>query len=283
MKLREPGIGRRKLAVTVTAVALALGSAAQAQDAQRENANRPGDSAQVARSDAGMQSLDRYLQSNTLRVSKLVGMDVQSRSGETLGEVEEVLRGMGPGQNMELVVQVGGETRAGADPRLVAIPFDEIQISGDGDELYTSRTREQLASAPAVELTRRTAGAIGRPGAVEPRAGQADANRGAASASSAANERRLGDLVGADVMDGSGDEIGEIDDIVISMAGADRLRAVLQVGGIAGIGAKRVAVPLSEVTIDRASDGSPTLRVAMDRSSLERLPEFEYEDQRSIL
>lgn len=293
MNSRLSGRERPTLAVLVTAVAFALGSAAYAQDAQRENANRPGDSTQIARSGAGMQSLDRYLQSNTLRVSKLIGMELMSRGGETLGEVEEVLRGTRPGQDMELVVQIGGETRAGADPRLVAIPFDEVQISGDGDELFSSQTREQLAAAPAVELMGRTTSdarapgpaepRAGQPGAAEPRAGQPAAGRGAATASSAANERRLGDLVGAEVTGGGGEEIGEVDDIVISMAGADNLRAVLQVGGIAGIGEKRVAVPFDEITVTRTGDGSPMLQVAMDRDSLERMPEFEYEDERSIL
>ena len=34
-----------------------------------------------------MQTLEQYLQNKTLRVSKLVGMEVQSRSGDNLGEV----------------------------------------------------------------------------------------------------------------------------------------------------------------------------------------------------
>jgi sporulation protein YlmC with PRC-barrel domain len=96
-------------------------------------------------------------------------------------------------------------------------------------------------------------------------------------------ERRLADLVGAEVL-GTGDEsIGEVDDIVISTAGADSVRAVLQVGGIAGIGEKRVSLPLSQVNVDRSDDGEPTLRVAMNREALERLPEFQYEERTSVL
>lgn len=278
----EPRPQYPKLAVIVAAVGLALGS--QAQDAQRENANRPGESTQVARSDAGMQTLEQYLQSHTLRVSELVGMEVQSRTGDNLAEVEDVIRGAAPGQDMELIVQTGG---VGADEKLVSIPFDEIQINADGDELYTSNTREQLASAPAVELDRRTTGNQVPAGqrSAEPRATQPAgpaAGQGAATASSTLNERRLADLVGAQVI-GGGDEVGEVDDIVISMAGANALRAVLQVGGLAGIGEKRVAVPFNEITVERSGDGSPTVRVAMDAESLERLPEFEYEDDTAAL
>ena len=70
---------------------------------------------------------------------------------------------------------------------------------------------------------------------------------------------------------------------MISTAGADSVRAVLQVGGVAGIGEKRVSLPLSELIVERAADGEPTLRVALDGESLERLPEFEYEEQTAVL
>lgn len=285
MNVIETGRAHPKLALIVAAVALALGSQAQEP---RENANRPDESRQVARSDAGMQSLDQYLQSNTLRVSELVGMELQTRTGENLAEVEDVIRASAPGQDIELVVQTGG---AGADQKLVSIPFDEVQINADGDELYTSRTRESLASAPAIALDQRTgvnptSPATRNAGDDDARATQPaapGAARGAATASTSANERRLADLVGAEVTGADGEEVGEVDDIVISMAGANRLRAVLQVGGIAGVGEKRVAVPFNELTVERSGDGSPMLRVAMDVDSLERLPEFEYEDDTSAL
>ena len=93
----------------------------------------------------------------------------------------------------------------------------------------------------------------------------------------------MADLVGAEVVGAGGDQVGEVDDIVISTAGADSVRAVLQIGGIAGVGEKRVALPLSQITVDRPTDGEPTVRVAMDQAALERLPEFEYEEQTSAL
>lgn len=280
-----------KLAVMAAAIAVAFGSSAQQPDPERENANRPqtNQSTQVARSDTAMQSLEQYLQSNTLRVSKLVGMELQARGGDNLGEAQDVIRGAAPGQDMQLVVQVGG---TGSDEKLISIPFDEIQISTDGDELYTNRTREQLAAAPAVQLDRRAGGSAATPA----QRSASDANRdaadrggaaqqpGAASATSASlSQRRMADLVGADVVGSGGDKVGEVDDVVISTAGADSIRAVLQVGGVAGIGEKRVSLPLSQITVDRNADGEPTLRAAMDGESLQRLPEFEYEEQTEAL
>ena len=296
-----------KMAGIAAAILVALGSSAQqAQQAPRENANRPqtDQSTQIARSDAGVQTLEQYLQSKTLRVSNVVGMELQARNGDNLGEVEDVIRATGPGQDMQLIVQTGG---TGADQKLIAIPFDEVQINSDGDELYTNRTEEQLAAAPAVQLERRTGatatpaqrsasdanrdaadrGAAPAPGAGDaPRTTQPAApggQRSAGAATTSVSQNRLCDLAGAEVVGSGGDKVGEVDDIVISTAGADSVRAVLQVGGLAGVGEKRVAVPLSQLMIDRDDGDEPTLRVAMDLDSLERLPEFEYEEDTSAL
>ncbi|HSC15439.1 MAG TPA: PRC-barrel domain-containing protein [Gammaproteobacteria bacterium] len=303
-----------KIAVVATAIAVALGAGAQQQEPTRENANRPqpsqsapqtNQSSQVARSDAGMQTLKQYLQSKTLRVSKLVGMELQTRSGDNLGEVHDVLRGTTPGQDMQLIVQTGG---VGADEKLIALPFDDVQVNADGDELYTTRTREQLASAPAVQLEQRTAGnatPAQRSAAETSReaANRDAANRGAApqaggeprttqpatpgqrsAATTTSSQQRIADLVGAEVVGSGGDKVGEVDDIVISTAGADSIRAVLQVGGIAGVGEKRISLPLSQINVERsADDNEPTLRVAMDGDSLQRLPEFEYEEDTAAL
>jgi sporulation protein YlmC with PRC-barrel domain len=241
-----------------------------------------------------MQTLEQHLQSRTLRISQLVGMELQARNGDNLAEVHDVLRSSAPGQDMRLVVQIGG---IGVEERLVAVPFDEVQINADGDELYTNRTRDQLAAAPAVQLERRAAGTAtpaqrsaaeanqdsADRGAAPPVGGGADSadRRGAAAGSS--SDQRLADLVDAEVIGSNGDQVGEIDDIVISMAGADSVRAVIQAGGIAGIGEKRVALPLGQISIERSADGEPTVRVAMDGDSLERLPEFEYEEQTTAL
>jgi ribosomal 30S subunit maturation factor RimM len=93
----------------------------------------------------------------------------------------------------------------------------------------------------------------------------------------------VADLVGAEVVGSGGDKVGEVDDIVISTAGADSIRAVLQIGGIAGIGEKRISLPLSQLMVDRSGNNEPQLRVAMDVEALERMPEFKYEEETAAL
>ena len=307
-------IRKPPMALIAAAVSAVLAGSAYAQEAPA-GVDRS-DEARIARGDTQLQSLEQYLQSHTLRASKLIGMEVQNRSGDNLGEVEDIVSAAAPGQDMQLLVAVGGF--AGADEKLVAIPIDEVQISADGDELYTNRTRDQLAAAPPVALERRNVDA--RQGAAnddvrqpadsrgETRQGAPDtaleredsaANRQAPNAgagqprpgstgtgqlsAASLNERRVGDLIGAEVVGADGESVGEVDDIVLSTAGTDSIRAVLQVGGVAGIGEKRIALPLGQLQISRSDDDEPRVRVAMDRESLESQPEFEYEDDSSIL
>jgi sporulation protein YlmC with PRC-barrel domain len=268
MNVSKSLLKQPKLAVLAGMVAAVITSYGGAQAPNRDNANRPtaaqpqsNQPTQIARSDTGMQTLKQHLQNESMRVSKLIGMEVQNRSGDNLGEVHDVFRGAAPGQDMQLVVATGGIT----DQKLVAVSFDDIQVNAEGDELYTSRTRDQLAAAPTVMLDSRAAD----------NAGQRD--------STPQSQQRVGDLAGAEVIGSGGDAVGEVEDIVISTAGADTVRAVLQVGGLAGIGEKRISLPLSQLAIERGPDSEPTLRVALDGEALMRMPEFEYEEQTSAL
>jgi len=283
MNVVEPLSKQPRLALIATAAALLLAGNAQPQDSNRQNANPPSQATQVARSDPGMQTLEQHLQNKTIRVSKLVGMEVQSRSGDNLGEVHDVARNAAPGQNMQLIVALGGIV--GNDQKLIAIPFDGIQISADGDELHTNRTLDQVAGLAPVTLDAQTASR----GPAQPSAAGESRSGGPASAGSAGpagttslRERRVGDLLGIDVIGSGGDKVGEVDDIVLSTAGANSVRAVLQVGGVAGIGEKRISLPLNDLMVERADD-EPTLHVALDADALERLPEFEYEEQTTAL
>lgn len=250
------------------AIAAALAGVSQAQSPPRE---RAASETQIARSDAPLTTLERHLQNDTIRASKLIGMEVQSRSGNNVGEVVDIVRSAPPGRDMELIVDVGGV--AGADEKLIAIPFDDIDINPDGDELYTSSTREQLAAAPAAGLERRG----GAAGQAQPDSASARAPTGSL------NDRRIGDLVSAEVLGSDGEVVGEIEDIVISTSASDSLRAVIQVGGVAGIGEKRIALPFEQLQVQRLGDDAPSVRVGMDRASLERQPEFEYEEQTAAL
>ena len=78
------------------------------------------------------------------------------------------------------------------------------------------------------------------------------------------------DLIGKDVVNASGDDIGEIEDVVI---GADRaIQVVVGVGGFLGIGEKDVLVPLTDLSVGTDS------AIMMSDTTVEALkarPKFE--------
>ncbi len=77
------------------------------------------------------------------------------------------------------------------------------------------------------------------------------------------------DLKGKAVYDQAGKKVGSIDDVVPTQ-GQPR-EAIVAVGGILGIGTKKVLIPATD--IERNDDGR--LIVAMSENQLENLPEFE--------
>lgn len=77
------------------------------------------------------------------------------------------------------------------------------------------------------------------------------------------------DLKGKNVYDPAGKKVGSIDEVVPTQ-GQPR-DAIVAVGGILGIGAKKVLIPATD--IERSEDGR--LVIAMSENQIEKLPEYE--------
>lgn len=61
---------------------------------------------------------------------------------------------------------------------------------------------------------------------------------------------RASDLIGRDIHNAEDDEIGEIDDLIVSRDG-DKVMAVISLGGFLGVGSKLVAVPYEDLRITK--------------------------------
>ena len=77
------------------------------------------------------------------------------------------------------------------------------------------------------------------------------------------------DLEDADLYSDTGNEIGEVDEVLMGDDGTS-MAVSLDVGGFLGIGEKHVAIPLDQLT--RTQDG---VQVGMSKDELEALPEFD--------
>ena len=275
----------QKYAVLAAAMMLAWGTAS-AQNATL-----------TARSDDFSRSLsyEDYLKGKDLRTSELVGARVRNPAGDNLGEIEEIVIPSGDQDDMLVIVSVGGVLDVG--DKLVALPYDDLRVSLDGDTFYFDRSEEQLKAAPAFTYnaqaevqtpvqrdTQRTSAATAPAAADRPRT---TAPRATATAAKSANlvldvfDFRASDLIGASVLDDRGESVAKVDDIVVSTED-DKLHAVLAIGGLLGFGAKLITIPLDDLQIT-ANDDSPQVRIAMTGEQLEQLvasrPEFRYERQ----
>lgn len=79
----------------------------------------------------------------------------------------------------------------------------------------------------------------------------------------------VGELEDSDVYGATGEEIAEIDDVLIDPS-TDVFAVELDVGGFLGLGEKNVAVPLDALT---ATDGGFT--ISMTEEELEAMPEYD--------
>jgi len=83
-------------------------------------------------------------------------------------------------------------------------------------------------------------------------------------------------LLGARVVNGTSEAIGEVADLMLSAKG--ELRAVvLSVGGVMGVGARYIAVAPSALHLIRNPDKSIKVVLEASRDQLAASPEFKYE------
>jgi sporulation protein YlmC with PRC-barrel domain len=241
-----------------------------------------------------------YLKGKDLRASELVGARVRNADGDSLGEIKELVIPSRAQGDMLVIVSVGGVLDVG--DKLVALPYDDLRVSADGDTFYYDRTEAQLKAAPAFayeaeaeaqaraqrqpERSTQPAPATTAREATAERPRPATPPRTAAAAKSAnvvldVFDYRASDLVGATVLDDRGESVGKVDDIVVSTED-DKLHAVLAIGGFAGFGAKLISIPFDDLQIT-SNDDNPQVRIAMTGEQLEQLvasrPEFRYERQ----
>jgi len=94
---------------------------------------------------------------------------------------------------------------------------------------------------------------------------------GPASAETAINVRGS-EIIGASVLNNTGDTIGKVDDLILTMDGKGP-QAVLSVGGFLGVGARLVAVPYDSFKI--STDEKVTYPNGT-KDGLNALPEFHY-------
>jgi ribosomal 30S subunit maturation factor RimM len=82
----------------------------------------------------------------TVRTSKLIGMNVKNGTDETIGEVEDLIVTAADAMP-KVVLDVGNYLDSGE--KLVSVPYDSLKMSGTEDkEIIYTTTKEELSTMP---------------------------------------------------------------------------------------------------------------------------------------
>lgn len=150
-------------------------------------------------------------QGRNARASELIGTDIRNPQGEDLGNIEDLIINSTSGRVHYAVIAFGGFL--GLGEKLFAYPVTALRASMTSDELVLDIDRERLSNAPGFERSR------------WPLWGRdtyhSDVDRYfdyTSDESGQGNFLRASELVGRDLEDAGGRDIGEIVDVVINVS-----------------------------------------------------------------
>jgi sporulation protein YlmC with PRC-barrel domain len=143
-----------------------------------------------------------------------------------------------------------------------------------------AQSPQTMQNSPAAD---RTGGATqgqptgaGQGGGMQAQGGTAGQGPTTAGGMTMLPEDRLDDLVGKTLVTENGEEIGEIEDVILDPQTQKARQIVVSSGGFLGIGEKRVAIDASRVLMQ--GDGDEFQVSGMSREDVEGMPEFEMDE-----
>lgn len=214
--------------------------------------------------------------------TKLIGRNIVNANNDTVGEIESVVIDQ-DGQIRYVIVGVGGFL--GLGERDVALAWDELTISENGEQVTINATKDQLAALPEHKFPEGFKSGTPYPYDEAVKTNPYLENRDVAATTTvttspeqmapAAGTVGIGasKLVGATVKNAQGESIGEIHDVVLSNDGAAQ-GLMIDVGGFLGINERTVLVGWDDVTIQSDASGALVVATNLDKARLEQLPEY---------
>jgi sporulation protein YlmC with PRC-barrel domain len=209
-----------------------------------------------------------------VRASTLRDMDVKNHQGETIGEIERVMFDVQDGRVAYAILDFDGWFNIGG--RHVAVPWQALKLTPGAQEVTLTVEQEKLRQAPGFAPTAWPT-TVERPWVYdvynyygyEPYPALRARTGGPLEVASAAM------LIGRDVENRQGDNLGEIADLAIDLSNGRIAYATLEYGGWLGLGEKLAAIPWQSLKADPA-ERQFILDVTTDQ--LKTLPSFAREE-----
>lgn len=190
-----------------------------------------------------------------MRATELMDKKVVGRDGEDLGEIKDVVVNLETGKVHAAVLEFGGIL--GVGEKHYAFPVSELKPAKDGDKLAMDIDKDKLKNAEGFakgqwpEMNDEYWGRVGG------QPSQSGAASGSTQQGQKANLMRASKMIGQDVEDKSGKEVGEIKDLVINLHDGQLKNVVIDVkdAGQAMVEPKSLATGTGDkllVTMDEA-------------------------------
>ncbi len=218
-----------------------------------------------------------------VRASKLIGMNVYNHQDKELGKIKDVVLDQN-GRNIGYaVVSYGGFL--GVGDKLFAIPYRSLEYSSVKDsKVYLSMDENAIKNAPgfnqdawpdkadSAAYYKQADQYYDKNSTARPAAGRMEGTTATPMSEGLNWDRRLSSLIGADVKSPTGENLGDIKDVVIDWKTGKVQYDVLSFGGIMGIGDKLFAVPATAL---QSKPDSKELVLGIDKQRLKDAPGFD--------
>lgn len=195
-----------------------------------------------------------------MRATKLIGMDVKNLAGEDLGEIKDLIVDLENERVYYAVLSFGGFL--GLGDKLFAYPVRAFKGAADDDVLMLNVSEEKLKAAPGFDAGKDPADwnqyraevdrYFGPTTTVKPMANQ--------------QLRRASYLIGKDVNDPAGTDVGDIEDIVVNMTNGRIRYVVLDFDKAWSLDDKLMPVQMSALT---TTPNREELVINVDKSTLD--------------
>lgn len=210
------------------------------------------------------------------KASQLIGCAITNSKDESLGEIHDIVLDSRNGRIAYAVVAFGGFL--GMGEKFFAMPWRLIQVeqrsAEDSPRATLGLEQAALKSAPGFDKSKwpdmanptwatqvdeyyASRSEPARPdGATEPKGSGVDGTRGVdrEPASKPFVHRRLGKLIGMEVVDPQHKHLGNVEDLVVDTNTAKVDGALVSFGGTLGIGEKLVLVPTASLNLDHEKE-----------------------------
>lgn len=222
-----------------------------------------------------------------VRATSLMGMKVYNHQGQKLGDIDDIVLDGNTNHVSYVVLSYGGIL--GVGDKLFAVPWNALEYRHlEPKKLFLDATDTMLKDAPGFDKKQwpDMAGTAFRERVDQFYAAQRrdrdrdNADAGLTSKSGPEKKglvwcRRVSAIKGADVKNNSGENLGDIQDLVLNAHDGQVRYAVLSFGGILGIGDKLFAIPMSSLQTDSAKK---EFILNVPKEQLKKAPGFNSKD-----